>query len=114
MLKRLIFLLLTVLTVSGTMAQQQIRIQCTNQYETPVSKITVSAGGQTQEYTTDKSGFTTIAVNPADSIIITSAYHDALTVAAGTLKENAVLTLHKSFTWKDLLNPMFYIVYGGF
>ncbi|MBO9201063.1 VTT domain-containing protein [Niastella sp. MAH-29] len=114
MLKRLIFLLLTVLTVSGSMAQQQIRIQCTNQYETPVSKITVSAGGQTKDYTTDMLGFTTITVNPAEPITITSQYHDELSVAAGSLKDNAVLTLHKSFTWKDLLNPMFYIVYGGF
>lgn len=114
MLKRLIFLLLTVLTVSGAMAQQQIRIQCTNQYETPASKIFVTAGGKTTEYTADKMGFTTITVNPVESITINCPFHDTYTVPAGTLHENAVITLHKSFTWKDLLNPMFYIVYGGF
>ncbi|AEV96695.1 hypothetical protein A4D02_35030 [Niastella koreensis] len=113
MLKRLIFLLLAVLTVSVAMAQQQIRIQITNQYETPVSKITVSAGGQSADYTTDKMGFTTITANPAETITITSQYHDALTVPAGTLKNDGVITLHKSFIWKDLVNPMFYIVYGG-
>lgn len=114
MLKRLIFLLLTVLTVSGAIAQQQIRIQCTNQYETPASRISVTADGKTTEYTVDKMGFTTIMVNPARSITINCPYHDTYTVPAGTLHENAVITLHKSFTWKDLLNPMFYIVYGGF
>ena len=87
--------MLAVLTVSVTMAQQQIRIQITNQYETPVSKITVSAGGQSADYTTDIMGFTTTTANPAETITITSQYHDALTVPAGTLKENGVSTLHK-------------------
>jgi membrane-associated protein len=114
MLKRLLFLLLSVLTLSVAVAQQQIRIQCTNQYETPVSKIFVTIAGQTQEYTTDKAGFTTITVNPADSLTITCDFHETYSVAAASLKDNAVITLHKSFTWTDLLNPMFYIVYGGF
>jgi membrane-associated protein len=114
MLKRLIFLLLNVLAVSAAMAQQQIRIQSTNQYETPVSPITVTIAGQATTYTTDKLGFTTISVNPADSLVITSPYHKPLVVPAGSLKENAVITMEKKFTWKDLLNPMFYIVYGGF
>jgi len=114
MLKRLIFLLLCVLTLSAAMAQQQIRIQCTNQYEMPVEKIFVTMAGQTQEYTTDKMGFTTISVNPADSLTITCEYHEPYSISVASLKDNAVITLHKSFTWKDLLNPMFYIVYGGF
>ncbi|WP_208025463.1 DedA family protein [Niastella caeni] len=114
MFKRLIFLLLSVWVVSGAMAQQQIRIQCTNQYETPLSTITVAIAGQTNEYKTDKSGITTITVMPADSLTITSAHHEPLTVATASLKDNDVITLNKKFTWKDLLNPMFYIVYGGF
>ena len=114
MFKRLIFLLLTVLTVSGAMAQQQIRIQCTNQYEMQIGKITVTNGGQTKEYNLDKLGFVTIDVNPADSLVITSDQHETYSVAASSLKDNEIITLHKKFNWKDLLNPMFYIVYGGF
>jgi len=114
MFKRLIFLLLTVLTVSGAMAQQQIRIQCTNQYEMQIGKITVTNGGQTKEYNLDKLGFVTIDVNPADSLVITSDQHETYAVAATSLKDNEIITLHKKFNWKDLLNPMFYIVYGGF
>jgi membrane-associated protein len=114
MLKRLIFLLLTVLTVSVTMAQQQIRIQCTNQYEMPLSTINVSIGGQNTAYTCDKSGFTTINVTPADSLTIFSPNHEPSSIAIASLRNNGMITLKKSFTWKDLLNPMFYIVYGGF
>ena len=114
MFKRLIFLLLTVLTVSGAMAQQQIRIQCTNQYEASVGKITVTIAGQTTEYATDNLGFATITVPPADSLTIISPNHEPLTLAIAPLKQTEIITLEKKFTWKDLLNPMFYIVYGGF
>jgi membrane-associated protein len=114
MFKRLIFLLLNVIVVSAAMAQQQIRIQSTNQYETPVSPITVTIAGETNTYTTDKLGFTTIKVTPGDSLTISSAHHAPLTLAIASLKENQVVTLEKKFTYTDLLNPMFYIVYGGF
>jgi membrane-associated protein len=114
MFKRLIFLLLNVLAVSGAMAQQQIRIQCTNQYETPVSTIAVTIAGQTTEYATDNLGFATITITPADSLTIISPNHEAHTVAIASLKENGTITLEQKFNWKDLLNPMFYIVYGGF
>jgi membrane-associated protein len=114
MLKRLIFLLLNVLAVSGAMAQQQIRIQCTNQYEAPVGKITVAIAGQTTAYTVDNLGFATINVTPGDSMTITAVNHEPHTVAIASLKETGPIVLQKKFSWKDLLNPMFYIVYGGF
>jgi membrane-associated protein len=114
MLKRLIFLLLNVLVVSGAIAQQQIRIQCTNQYETTLSVISVTVAGQTTDYTTDKAGFTTITVPPGDSLTISSANHKPQTIAIASLHETEIITLEKKFTWKDLLNPMFHIVYGGF
>jgi membrane-associated protein len=113
MIKRLIFLLVPVLFVSGVMAQQQVRIQCLNQYEAPVENITVVSGGQTLTYTTDQLGFVTIAVNPSDSLTISSVAHEALTVPASQVTNEYVATLHKNFTWKDLVNPMFYIIYGG-
>lgn len=114
MFKRLIFLLLNVLTVSGAMAQQQIRIQCTNQYEAPVEKITVTIAGQTTEYKTDNMGFANITVTPADSLTIIAANHEPHSLAIASLNETEIVVLEKKFTWKDLLNPMFYIVYGGF
>ena len=114
MFKRLIFLLLNVLTVSGAMAQQQIRIQCTNQYEAAVSKITVAIAGQTTEYKTDNLGFATINLTPGDSMTIIAANHEPHSVAIASLKETGIIVLEQKFNWKDLLNPMFYIVYGGF
>jgi membrane-associated protein len=114
MLKRLIFLLLNVLIVSVAVAQQQIRIQCTNQYETTLSSVSVTVAGQTSDYTTDKAGFTTITVPAGDSVTITAANHKPHTVAIASLRSTEIIVLEKQFTWKDLLNPMFYIVYGGF
>lgn len=114
MLKRLIFLLLNVLIVSVAVAQQQIRIQCTNQYETTLSLVSVTVAGQTTDYTTDKAGFTTITVPAGDSLTISAAHHKSHTLAIASLRETEIVVLEKQFTWKDLLNPMFYIVYGGF
>jgi membrane-associated protein len=34
-------------------------------------------------------------------------------LATRNLSDGAVINVHKQFTWKDLVNPMFYIVYGG-
>ena len=113
MIKRLIPFLIFVLFVSGAMAQQQVKIRCINQYETPVENITVVNGGQSLTYSTDKKGFVTITVNPSDSLIISGPEHDALTIPAGVITNDYVATLHKYFTWKDLVNPMFYIIYGG-
>jgi membrane-associated protein len=114
MLKRLIFLLLNVLIVSAAVAQQQIRIQCTNQYETTLSLISVTVAGQTTDYTTDKAGFTTITVPAGDSLTINANNHKPHSMAIASLHSTEVVVLEKQFTWKDLLNPMFFIVYGGF
>lgn len=113
MTKRLFLFLLSVLVVSISFAQQQVRLQCVNQYEAPVGKITITSNNQTAEYTTDQLGFVTITVNPADSVTITSAEHEPFTVAAAELTNEKLITLHKNFNWKDLVNPMFYIIYGG-
>ena len=98
MLKRLIFLLLNVLAVSAAMAQQQIRIQCTNQYETTLSVVSVTVAGQTTEYLTDKAGFTTISVPAGDSLTISSAHHKPQTLAIASLRETEIITLEKQFT----------------
>lgn len=113
MTKRLLFLLVSVLAVSISVAQQQVRIQCVNQYEAPVENVTVVSGGQTTTYTTDQLGFVTIAVNPGDSITVSNPEHAPHTIATSQLSNDFLVTLHKKFTWKDLVNPMFYIIYGG-
>jgi membrane-associated protein len=113
MIKRLLLFLLSVLVVSISMAQQQVRIQCVNQYEAPVGKITITSANQTAQYTTDQLGFVTVTVNPADSITISSNEHEPFTMATASLTNEKLITLHKHFTWKDLVNPMFYIIYGG-
>jgi membrane-associated protein len=113
MVKRLIILVLNLITVAGVMAQKQVRLQFTNQYETPVEHITIVSAGQSADYTTDKMGFTTVTLNSSDSVTIICPQHSAIKKATASLKNDTLITLHKDFTWKDLLNPMFYIVYGG-
>ena len=113
MFKKLIFCLLGVMATAAVVAQQQIRLKLINQYETPVDHLTITSGGQTTPYTTDKAGLVTITVNPGDSVTIASPQYTPVTVATTSLQNDGSITLHKDFTYKELLNPMFYIIYGG-
>ena len=104
-----LFLLLTI----GLHSQDSIRLKIWNQYEAPVDEVTISNGGITSVYKTDPTGFVTVPYNGTDSLVITNEGYESRVLAAGSIKNNDIVELRKSFTWKDLFNPMFYIVYGG-
>ena len=95
------------------MAQETIKVQFLNQYQEGINDVVVSQGGKETIYTPDKTGFTEITINPTDSIMVAAEGFTTVTTDASALKARPVVQLHKNFTWKDLLNPMFYIINGG-
>ena len=104
-----LFLLLSI----GLYSQDSIRLKIWNQYEAPVDQVTVSNGGITNVYKTDPQGYVTVPFNAADSLVITNEGYESRVLAVGSIKNNDIVELRKSFSWKDLFNPMFYVVYGG-
>lgn len=113
MTRRFIGLVICVFFSVIAFAQEDIKVKFQNQYEESPHAILITNGGRDSTYTPDEKGFATISIAPNDSVKVTvPGYTDVLTSAA-TLKQNPVINIHKNFTWKDLLNPMFYIINGG-
>ena len=93
--------------------EEEIRIRFLNQYEEPLNSITITNAGKTTDYFADENGFFTIKVMPADSITVSHSGYNNVSYAASSLKTKQAVTLRKEFSWKDLMNPMFYIINGG-
>ncbi|MBX9784644.1 MAG: VTT domain-containing protein [Chitinophagaceae bacterium] len=108
-MRSLIFSLIGLLLLNGTFAQQQVKIKVINQYEAPVDDFEVDG----VKYKTSKDGSAIIAVNAVDSAGFSGAEYPATKIAVSEIKEGATITIQKKFTWKDIVNPMFYIKYGG-
>jgi membrane-associated protein len=90
-------------------AQQQVTIKVINQYEAPVDHFSING----VNYKTSKDGSVPVAYIMADSVVFEGAEYPAVKIAGSELKEGGVITIKKKFTWKDIVNPMFYIKYGG-
>jgi membrane-associated protein len=108
-MRSLIFSLIGLFLLNEAYAQQQVKITVLNQYEAPVDFFRVDG----KEYRTSKDGSVTVTKPVADSALFSGNEYPAINIAVRELKEGAVITIRKKFTWKDLVNPMFYIKYGG-
>lgn len=107
---RLIFVFAFFSVSLCVVAQQQVKIRLFNQYEAPADAFTLNG----TDYKTSADGTVTVTIPAgADSVTFAGKEYPAMTVAASELSEGATITLKKQFTWKDILNPMFYIKYGG-
>ena len=112
MKKRLIEIVTMFVVLAGmnnAYAQKQVNVRVFNQYEAPADKFTVDG----VEYATTKDGTISLTLSAADSVTFAGKEYDAKKYAVADLKDGLTVELHKQFTWKDLLNPMFYIKYGG-
>lgn len=112
-MKRISSLAICLLLGYITIAQEEIRVQFINQYEEGISTVVVSQAGKDSAYNPDKAGFADISINAADPVTVSADGFASVSINAAAIKAKPVVSLHKQFTWKDLLNPMFYIVNGG-
>lgn len=94
---------------TGLYAQKEVTVKVINQYEAPVDAFTVDG----VEYKTTKDGSVKIVINATDSASFAGKEYDAVKIAVTEITEGGTVTIRKNFTWKDILNPMFYIKYGG-
>ena len=105
---RLKFFLL-ILIVNGFTYAQPIVVKVQNQYEAPVDKFTLDG----KSYESSKNGTVTLDLPAVDSVTFGGSEYKPTRIAVVDIKKSSLVTLKKSFTWKDILNPMFYIKYGG-
>ena len=109
MMRSLLLVLTGLFLWNGLYAQQQVKVIVINQYEAPVDNFKVDG----KDYRTSKDGSVLIDVPTADSAVFSAKEYPATTISKNEMKEGATITIKKKFTWKDLVNPMFYIHYGG-
>jgi hypothetical protein len=102
----LILLCLFLVIMTNVKAQDSIRIKVVNQYEAPVGKFIYNQ----KEYQTGADGYAVVENVSADSVFLSGKDYEQITIARALISEGEVITLKKKFTWKDLLNPMFYVM----
>lgn len=90
-----------------------VTLRLINQYEVSVDQFSITENGKTTEVETRPDGSCTIELSGSDSIIFKAPDYKDLVVPATMLTDGNTIAMHKEFSWKDLVNPMFYIVYGG-
>jgi membrane-associated protein len=114
MIKRIISTaIVIVLSYTAFAQEEEISFQVINQYEETLSNIALTHNGNTTEYFANDSGFLSVKGQPSDTIVISRDGYHPLSSSIATLRAKKVITLTKDFSWKDLLNPMFYIINGG-
>lgn len=82
-----------------------------DQYEEPVAEATITLVGKGNTLSTDTAGTFSIAAGEVDSVLVSKSGYESQTFAINT--PGARFILNKVFTWKELLNPLFYIRNGG-
>ena len=91
--------------------QDSIRVKFKNQYKSEAKNITVFFMGV--NYVLDDKGATTLPLNSSDSITVSGDEYKTTKISLSSIGEDNIITVKKKFTWKDLLTPMFYIIFGG-
>jgi len=92
---------------------KSITIKVVNQYEASVQKLTIIDGSKQSEVSLAADGSCTIDFTDTDSLLLKAVNHRDLIVQPIALVDGATISMYKQFSWKDLINPMFYIIYGG-
>ena len=113
MVRKLIGLAFSIFCSIAVWAQEDIKVKFQNQYEEFPQHITVTSGGKDTTFTPDEKGFAVLNVALSEAVQISAPGYTTVTTNGTELKAKNLINLHKDFTWKDLLNPMFYIINGG-
>ncbi|MFM2361039.1 MAG: hypothetical protein RLY16_3032, partial [Bacteroidota bacterium] len=114
MKQKFFLLLFMILVVLGKQVYaKSITIKLNNQYEASVGVFTYTQAGVVREAKTERDGTCLIEIGEDSAVVFSAANYEQVTLQPAALKEGGLVIMKKDFTWKDLINPMFYIIYGG-
>ncbi len=108
-----LLILFSCILFSLKISAKPVTLKIVNQYEAGVSNFTVTENGKTSAIVLAPDGSCTVEITGTDSVIFKAAQYKDLTVQPVKLFDGNTIAMYKKFSWKDLINPMFYIVYGG-
>jgi membrane-associated protein len=111
-MKRKMFLFsMAFLFLQNVKSQDSITVKIKNQYKADVKDITVSLNGV--NFSVMEKALVTL---PKNELLLFEVSGNDYKTSKFTIKsadKDNVITIQKRFTWKDLLTPMFYIIFGG-
>ena len=108
---KILFIVIIFLMVENAAGQDSITVKFKNQYKSDAKNISVSSSGV--NYMPDEKGVTTLPFNKNDSFTFTGKDYDPAKFSLSNINQDKIIQVNKKFTWKDLLTPMFYIIFGG-
>lgn len=91
--------------------QDSITVKFKNQYKSEAKNITISLKGNT--FLPDEKGTLILPINKTDTFQVSGKDYAVQRFSFANIEEDNIVTVKKKFTWKDLLTPMFYIIFGG-
>ena len=108
---RILIVVIAFLMVKNVAGQDSVTVKFKNQYKSDAKNIAVSFLGVT--YMPNEKAVLTLPLNKVDSLSVSGKDYKPAKFSLANLSEDNIITVKKKFTWKDLLTPMFYIIFGG-
>jgi membrane-associated protein len=102
------------LMIAGKLFSQETKtLVIQNQYNSKLKQAAVRVNDDTTNHFTNDKGEITLPLKLTDQLHISCKDTDTCTVLVGSIPPSNIVEVKKSFSWKDLLTPMFYIINGG-
>jgi membrane-associated protein len=96
-----------------TIHAQEVKLKIQNQYGAKIAGLKIVVAGEEKELIAEKDGTVMLSLPASDSVKFIAKDYPLTTFPVKDLTNGSILIVEKNFTWKDLINPMFYIKYGG-
>ena len=111
-MKRILYCLLFIFCALTVKAQDSISIRVNDQYQRDIDNATIISNDSDTVYT-NNSGEAKFVHTNIDSFSVAKDGYTTRSFAISNLKKFKPVIIHKDFTYRDLLTPMFYIINGG-
>jgi membrane-associated protein len=110
-MKKIVLIILCFWFFQLAKSQDSVTIKFKNQYKAEAKNITVSFAGV--NYVANDKATVILPNITTNSIVIEGKDYANASFKIADADKDGIITLNKKFTWKDLLTPMFYIIFGG-
>ena len=108
---KILLIVVGFLFLNNANGQDSITVKFKNQYKSEARNIIISFRGNT--LLPDEKGVLKLPLNKTDTFQVSGTDYALQKFSSSNIEEDNIVTVKKNFTWKDLLTPMFYIIFGG-
>jgi membrane-associated protein len=110
-MKKIGIIICSVLFLAKCFSQDSTVLKFKNQYRADAKNITVTFKGISKTISSKDS--VVLALAAIDSFLVEGKNYDKKYFSLKDMEADKTISVHKNFTWTDLLTPMFYIIFGG-